>query len=53
MKIRNQIEVIGRDVVLTLQIIECLRVRANRKEKRKQWITRLMAPFTFLREVAR
>jgi hypothetical protein len=47
MKLRNQIEVIGRDTILTLDIINGLRIRAEREAKRKQLIQRLTAPFLF------
>ena len=47
MKLRNQIEVIGRDTILTLDIINGLRIRAEREAKRKKLIQRLTAPFLF------
>jgi hypothetical protein len=49
MKLRKQIEVIGIDTVLTLEIINGLRIRAEREAKRKKMIQRLTAPFLFWR----
>ena len=51
MNIRKQLESIGRDPQLTLDFIECLRIRANRKAKRDRIIGRLIKPFTFWKGV--
>jgi len=51
MKIRKPLEVIGRDPEITLDLIHCLRLRAELKQKRKQFIDRIISPFVFLKGV--
>lgn len=42
MKLRSPIPVIGRDVLLTAEIVHLIRVRAQRQARRQELIRRLL-----------